>query len=891
MALLRLQSLREPRVNQISTSVYFYSPKINRQIWCESNLEWDTAIILDQDPMVIEYIEQGIELSWSKSNWIPDFVALIESNGEYRILIIEVKYIQELVSKRDEFLQKYSETQQWIKANFEILAKQITKLPISQIDFIIVTDIVLQQSFRVKNCRKLIQAVIEDKIDYQIHHKVLEIMDGIAQIPLDMLIRSIKALFKQSDSMNDIIISTLYAMMYRQEIWIDFEALLLPNTLIHSNFPNHQSAELWLKRYNWADQYEIQTPLIKHQDLYFIAKTPERSIELWKIANDRLETIQNYLDRSIEELKTGTYSYRNKKLSWAAVYNWIRKYRAAKGDIRALLPQFSNCGQNQDQLSPIAEELWEYGKQKYLQLEKKKIQQSYNLMESYAYAQNKGQDCMSYSAFYRRIRKLSALEVAQKRDGEKSAEKAFTLSESEFPHGEFPLQSVQIDHTPIDIMIVDDENRMVTERPYLTVAFDCYSRCVLGYYISYNDPSRLSIAMTLLNCIQEKTESLNLIQTQFPDLDKDILLKIQSSKWPNVYGLPYTLHMDNGSDFRSHDVLLFGARYKVHLHYRAVTKPQHGAFIERFLGTVNSQIHGIPGTTFSNIAEKKEYPSEKKATYTIKELEARILMVFLHYHEEQHSHLRMTPLKKWHDAFAQNRGEMAVTHNLNRVDPEFFHLDVLPSEMRTVQKQGVQIFTLNYSDARIQKWIGAKNLQDLNIAQEFLIRYDPRDIRKIYFYDPGEKGYILLKCSDNFIQTHYHHQSLPLWQWNAIKQKYNSEYKNSESDYQNKKRAYVQVQQSMDEETASRTKSARIKRARQLSNDADQKDFIFNAGLSPEEQEVLNNFDASLFKIDYDENTKYIHIPLEQQNPFSGIEYIEDEKELEKKKRSQTFNE
>ena len=103
---------------------------------------------------------------------------------------------------------------------------------------------------------------------------------------------------------------------------------------------------------------------------------------------------------------------------------------------------------------------------------------------------------------YRRIRNLSAIEVAKKREGERNAEKKFELSESEFPHADFPLQSVQIDHTPIDVEIVDEENRLVTERPFLTIAFDCFSRCVLGYYLTYNKPSRFSIAMTLLNGVQ-----------------------------------------------------------------------------------------------------------------------------------------------------------------------------------------------------------------------------------------------------------------------------------------------------------------------------------------------------------------------------------------------------
>ena len=51
--MLKLSPLREPRANQISTSIYFYSRKLKRQVWCESNLEWDVAILLEHDPLVI----------------------------------------------------------------------------------------------------------------------------------------------------------------------------------------------------------------------------------------------------------------------------------------------------------------------------------------------------------------------------------------------------------------------------------------------------------------------------------------------------------------------------------------------------------------------------------------------------------------------------------------------------------------------------------------------------------------------------------------------------------------------------------------------------------------------------------------------------------------------
>ena len=42
------------------------------------------------------------------------------------------------------------------------------------------------------------------------------------------------------------------------------------------------------------------------------------------------------------------------------------------------------------------------------------------------------------------------------------------------------LEQVQIDHTVIDLMIVDEINRQPIGRPYITVAIDVFSRCLIG---------------------------------------------------------------------------------------------------------------------------------------------------------------------------------------------------------------------------------------------------------------------------------------------------------------------------------------------------------------------------------------------------------------------------
>lgn len=57
------------------------------------------------------------------------------------------------------------------------------------------------------------------------------------------------------------------------------------------------------------------------------------------------------------------------------------------------------------------------------------------------------------------------------------------------PGLEAVLEEVQIDHTVVDLMIVDEQDREPIGRPYLTVAIDVVSRCVLGLVVTLEAPS------------------------------------------------------------------------------------------------------------------------------------------------------------------------------------------------------------------------------------------------------------------------------------------------------------------------------------------------------------------------------------------------------------------
>ncbi len=69
-----------------------------------------------------------------------------------------------------------------------------------------------------------------------------------------------------------------------------------------------------------------------------------------------------------------------------------------------------------------------------------------------------------------------------------------------------PLEQVQIDHTVIDLIVVDDRDRQPIGRPYLTLAIDVFTRCVLGMVVTLEAPSAVSLACA--SCMSPATSAL-----------------------------------------------------------------------------------------------------------------------------------------------------------------------------------------------------------------------------------------------------------------------------------------------------------------------------------------------------------------------------------------------
>jgi len=326
-----------------------------------------------------------------------------------------------------------------------------------------------------------------------------------------------------------------------------------------------------------------------------------------------------------------------------------------------------------------------------------------------------------------RIKRLSAFQKTQAREGTKAAENEQLLIAGSFPGANAPLSVIQIDHTPVDLVLVDDVYRQPIGRPYLTLAIDVFSRMVLGFYLSFDKPGNISLGLCLAHAFLPKEKFLAKLDIE--------------AQWP-CWGIPRTIHADNAKEF--HGLMLQRAcqEYGINLEWRPVAKPRYGAHIERLLGTLNNEIHGLEGTTFSNVQQRGDYDSDAEATMSIKEFEHWFTLLCVDvYHQREHSHLGIAPIAKWHEGILGTKKTPGIGMPARITNEIKLKLDLMPFELRTVQHYGIVWDHVEYQHHVLRRWVDSKDPDQPKLKRKFLCRRDPRDISTIWFFDPEVKEY------------------------------------------------------------------------------------------------------------------------------------------------------
>jgi len=317
----------------------------------------------------------------------------------------------------------------------------------------------------------------------------------------------------------------------------------------------------------------------------------------------------------------------------------------------------------------------------------------------------------SVSTIERQVRAVGGAAVLRRRPG--PGERRAGAAVQAGPRAARPLERVELDHTPLDLIVVDEEDRLPIGRPTVTLALDVYSGLPTGVHVGFEAAGYGAAMRCLLHSILPKEDARARYGTK--------------NRWP-VYGLPEVLVVDHAPHLVGGDLGDACAQLGIHLDPSPAKHPWFKGAIERQFRTHNTGlVHGLPGTTFSNVLERGEYDSAGMACISLTRFR-EILYVYLLdvYGQDWNRGVGGVPATRWAEAVAAGWAP-ALHHDAAEV-----RILLGRAAVRTIQRAGIDHLCLRYQSAALDELRRA-----LPAGTLVALKYDPEDLGALHVRVPA----------------------------------------------------------------------------------------------------------------------------------------------------------
>jgi putative transposase len=435
---------------------------------------------------------------------------------------------------------------------------------------------------------------------------------------------------------------------------------------------------------------------------------------VWDLAVRRAQVIGLLAQADVVGLGAVDAAAAQLGISRRKVYLLLRRWRRGEGVVSDLLPGRSDGGRRGGRLPDEVEVLIrDVLRRQYLTRQKKTVAAVHR--EIVRVARTRGLQAPSRGTVERRIAMVDPVEEARRREGPDSA-RALEAAGGQPPPVTAVLQQVQMDHTVVDLEVVDEQHRLPIGRPYITAGIDVFTRSIPGLVVTLEAPSATSVGLCLAHMVTDKRAWLERLGVEVD--------------WP-MSGKPAEVYVDNAAEFHSEALSRGCEQHGIALRYRPQGQPHFGGIIERVIGTMMQMVHELPGTTFSNTAQRGDYDSAATACLTMTELQRWLALAVATYHGQVHGTTWQTPAAHWGAGVAAAGTPVTVTNETA------FLVDFLPVVRRRLTRTGFVIDHVHYFGDGLKPWIARRDRSD-----RFVIRRDPRDISRVWVLDPDGQFYL-----------------------------------------------------------------------------------------------------------------------------------------------------
>lgn len=404
-----------------------------------------------------------------------------------------------------------------------------------------------------------------------------------------------------------------------------------------------------------------------------------------------------------------------------SIYRWHRRLQSC-GDSRALIPRVDLRGskagrQSTRMLELTAEAVGEAFNATPLAtvpniysrlLTKVELENRHTLASEPLKAPSK-------RTIYRMLARSDLYEMTVLKEGKASADRRFRSVKAGITATRI-LERIEIDHTPLDLFLIDEKTWLPLGRPTLTVALDQFSRMPWGYYLSYGNPSAAAVVGALRHGILPK-----------PDIGLAIDNLPVENPWP-TYGLPETLVADNGLEFHGIDLDSIAFDLGFAIVYCPKHQPRFKGSIERYLKTINYHFaHQLPGVSFARFHLRGDYDPQACALLTLGEFthlfEKWVVDI---YAQTKHSGIGTTPWKRWHEGLAA--GEPRLPANLQALQQR-----IGLSASRKLRKNGFELNGIRYNGSSM-----GPVLRRYGEGVSIRVVFDPEDLGEVQVWGPDD---------------------------------------------------------------------------------------------------------------------------------------------------------
>ncbi|MCM3358648.1 TnsA endonuclease N-terminal domain-containing protein [Psychrobacillus sp. MER TA 171] len=729
----------------------YSSKKMGFTIQFESHkVELPTIYMLEYNDNVLEYYDQPpqIKLTYYQSNKnnkkmaylnTPDFF-VIEKERAYWV---ECKTEEELIKKSQSNPDRYlRENEQWIFTPGKDFAAEYN------LDFLIRSSSEINWNLQ-RNLEFLEDYFVKDYVLNET--KIKRIKESIQEAPgitLKELLLSDKTQFNADDIYALIVKEIIYIDLYNDlitdienvKVYLNIEQYKLFSLVENSTRRKRNTNAIELNSGNhiaWGNtvwtilNYDHESKIV-----FLYSKDESKNIELpinlfesyilegYILGADKDENNEsNELKKMISQANETELIEANKKYEIVVKYlngekiefinitdrtlrNWVKKYKDAEelygNGFVGLLPQTKKRGNRNAKLPTETIELMnKMITESYETIKSKSAKQVYR--ELLVKCEESNFYVPSYATFCETINNRAKYDIEKARKGSRASykyEEFYIELEFTTPrHGERIFEIAHIDHTELDIELYI--NGKVSKRPWLTLMIDAYSRRILAYYLTFEEPSYRSCMMVIRECVK------------------------RSNRLPNY------IVVDGGKEFSSVYFESLLALYSVHKKQRPAAKARYGHVIERLFGITNELfIHNLRGNTqiTKNVRQVTKTVNPKNhAVWTLETLNERLDTWFSNvYDNKENPSLNQTPKEAFVESIAVsgNRPNTYIPYDEN------FILTTLPApKVKTRKVHPGQGIKLSYSYYWCEQFRNPK-IEATNIE----VKYDSFNIAIAYAF-------------------------------------------------------------------------------------------------------------------------------------------------------------